>query len=270
METRKARPNIFRSMPWLKFGLPIVVVGLVAFFALGAFRVKTGETEVIIPDAPMARQVRVPERIFRRSLVGKKLVAITFDDGPSSATTPRLLDILKEKGAVVTFFELGSKARQNPGITQRAKEEGHEIGSHTMYHQNLIRVSRGAAEDDINEARAVFREVLGADVKLTRMPYGNSNDFTAGVAGTPLIYWSVDTRDWAVLNAEEVANNAVWAAEDGAVILMHDIYDSTVDAVGEIIDRLRGEGYEFATVSELAKLRGVEMRNGEIYYKFLP
>ena len=257
------------GVPWLRIAMAILIGGFLTLEVSGVMIGRVGETEMV-PATPMQRQARVPERIFRGNLKGKKLVALTFDDGPGAETTPRLLDILKEKQAVATFFELGSKARNNPDITRRAKEEGHEVGSHTMYHQNLIRVGRGAAEADINEARGVFREILGAEVKLTRMPYGNANEFTARVAGTPLIYWSVDTRDWAVLDAGMVEENAVGAAGDGAIILMHDIYNSTVDAVPRIIDRLRGEGYEFVTVSELAEERGVELANGVTYFKFEP
>ena len=262
------RRKIFKRVPWLKFAVPIILIFFVILGVSGTFKRFSGETEVIVPTAPMSIQPEVPERIFRGNLIGKKLVALTFDDGPSSATTMRLLDILKEKKAIATFFELGGMARNHPEITRRAAQEGHEVGSHTMWHQNLIAVSRSAAEGDINEAKAVFREILGEEPKLTRMPYGNSNAFTASVAGTPLVYWSIDTRDWESKNADSVTEIAVSRAYDGAIILMHDIYDSTVDAVPRIIDQLRNEGFEFVTVSELAELKGEELKNGETYVDF--
>lgn len=264
------RYGINKVWPWFKVAVPIVL----AFFAVlnfeGIFDNWAGEFEVVVPNAPMSRQVRVPDRMFRMSVVGKKLVALTFDDGPSATTTSRLLDILYEKAAIATFFELGSKMASNPEISQRVAEQGHEIGSHTMWHQNLIVVSRAAVREDIEKAKEVYREVLGKEVGIMRMPYGNSDGFVAEVVGVPLIYWTVDTRDWAVLNAQMVADNAVGAVFDGAIVLMHDIYDSTVDAVGVIIDELRAQGYEFVTVSELAKIRGVTMNGGETYYSFRP
>lgn len=264
------RVELNKRWPWMKFALPILVAGLVILNLEGVFRREIGESEEIIPETPFSRQAKVPDRIFRRSIDGKKLVALTFDDGPGAETTPRLLDILKEKSVPATFFELGYKMRNNPEISKRAEEEGHEVGSHTMWHQNLVRVSGAGITDDINEAKQVFRETLGREVGIMRLPYGNSNALVAGIAGVPLLYWSVDTRDWDVLNAEIVENNAIGAAFDGAIILMHDIYGSTVDAVPGIIDRLRQEGYEFVTITELATLRGVTLQNGETYFSFKP
>lgn len=264
------RFRVGKNVPWLKFGVLFAVVFIVTVGVEGTFRyLETGEVAVV-PLAPMSVQAEVPDKIFRRKIEGKMLVALTFDDGPSAATTPRLLDILKEKEVVATFFELGGKVRNNPEITQRADREGHEIGSHTMYHQNLIRISRAAVEADVWEAKGVFREVIGRETVLTRAPYGNSNVVVAGIIGTPLIYWTVDTRDWEVLDTGRVVENAIGAASDGAIILMHDIYGTTVDAVPAIIDGLRERGYEFVTVSELAKVRGVELQSGVVYYSFKP
>jgi len=259
--------KINRYRPWLKVGLPLAIMVVAMMAGAGVFRWRSGEVW-IVPKVPSGARAEVPNKVFRRSVEGKKLVALTFDDGPSPETTPKLLDVLMEKDVVATFFELGFKVEKNPEITQRVAREGHEIGSHTMWHQNLIRVTKGAAEDDIETAKEVFREVLGKDVELTRMPYGNSNKFTAEIAGTPLIYWSVDTRDWESLNSEAVVEQTTDAVYDGAIVLMHDIHPSTVEAVPEVVDELREEGYEFVTVSELAELRGVELEDGETYFGF--
>lgn len=264
------RFGVNKRVPWLKFG----VVGVIVFFGFlvfrGTFRYFSGEKGTVIPRTPMLSQVKVPERVFRGDLNGKKLVALTFDDGPYSETTPRLLDILKEKGAVATFFELGMRAKDNTEITKRVFEEGHEVGSHTMYHQDLIELSNEAVEGDIKEANAVFEEILGIKPKITRVPYGNSNQFIREHVKTPLIYWSVDTKDWETKDTNKVVEETMKATSDGAIILYHDIYGSTVDAIPIVIDQLRDQGYEFVTVSELAELRGVRLENGEVYTKFEP
>ena len=264
------RFGLNKNVPWLKIALPLVVVIFLVIGVKGTFRKYSGESEMPVPESPMAKHVKVPEKVFRGNLVGKKLVALTFDDGPSPETTPRLLDVLKEKGAVATFFELGIRMRGYPEISQRAKAEGHEVESHTMSHQNFAELSRGETEADLGEAKGVFKEVLGEEVRLVRMPYGNSTEASRGLVGTPLIYWSVDSRDWESKDAEKVRESILGATRDGSIVLMHDIYNSTVEAVAGVVDGLRAEGFEFVTVSELAEERGEKMESGETYFAFYP
>lgn len=264
------RSGINKKMPWLKFGL----IGVFLFFAVlifkGTLHYFSGESKVAVPKTPMSQHVKVPERVFRGDLTGKKLVALTFDDGPSRETTPRLLDILKEKAAVATFFELGMRADGEPDITKRIFEEGHEVGSHTMGHRNLVELPDGDIEWEIKEAESTFERLLGHKVPLTRVPYGNTNEKVREVTGTPLVYWSVDTKDWESKDSGKVVEETMRSVSDGAIVLYHDIYPSTVDAIPAVIDELRGQGYEFVTVSELSELRGVEMKKGETYSKFEP
>ncbi len=251
--------------PWLKIAATGLIV-LVALLDLLGLTISRATEPMIRPKiAPMSHHVRA-----RRDYSGKKLVALTFDDGPSSATTPRLLDILSEKDVMVTFFVLGNMARGNPDIILRAKKEGHTIASHTMYHQNLIRISASAAESDISEAKNVISSILGTAPTLTRPPYGNINDVVRNSTGTPLILWSVDTLDWKSKNVDAILATAREQVHDGAIILMHDIYDTTIDAVSLLVDEFRNDGYEFVTVQELAKARGVNLSAGTAYYNFRP
>lgn len=203
---------------------------------------------------------------------GRPLVALTFDDGPSGATTPRLLDILKEKNVKATFFVLGGMLNARPDISQRAEAEGHEVESHTMTHRNLDKATLGEIQWEVASMNQLFQEKLGHTPKLTRPPYGNGirrAEVTQNI-GTPMIYWSVDTEDWRSRNATAVQTRVRQDTYDGAIILMHDIYQSTVDAVPGVIDELRARGYEFVTVEELARLRGVTMVNGVTYFSFRP
>ena len=264
------KPGLFRRLdiyfPWLKL-VAVCFIGLVILLDLLDLTIsKTRDPYDKIKIAPMAKHVRVSER----TLEGKKIVALTFDDGPSAETTPRLLDILYQKDAVATFFMLGSRARYNSDIVLRAVKEGHEVASHTMYHQNLARISAGAVADDVNEAQAVFEEILGQSASLSRPPYGSINDNVRTHIGTPMILWSVDTLDWKYKNTESIMGYVSDQVYDGAIILMHDIHPTSVDAVPTLIDNLRAEGYEFATISELTNLRGVSLESGTSYFGFRP
>lgn len=252
--------------PWFKLAA-VIVFGIAAILDLCDLTVsKISDSYGKIIVAPMSKHVRVTTRI----LEGKKLVVLTFDDGPSSATTPNLLDILYEKDVPATFFMLGNMARNNPEIVTRAAREGHEVASHTMYHQNLIRLSASAVKSDIDEARSTLQGILGSVPSFTRPPYGNINDNVRQYVGTPMILWSVDTLDWKDKNIDSIVNIAMSQVHDGAIILMHDIYPTTVEAVPILIDTLRSAGYEFATIPELTKIRGIELSPGVAYYNFRP
>ena len=271
MKAPTQRPgSFFRRLdlrfPWLKL-VCVLCIGVMAIIDLRDLTIsKIGEQYAYITVAPMSHHIR----IVKRDPYGKMLVALTFDDGPSVETTPTLLDILYKEDVPATFFMLGNLARNHPEIVKRAASEGHEIASHTMYHQNLIRISASAAESDINEAKSVFNDILGKTPSLTRPPYGNINDTVRSATGTPLILWSVDTLDWKNKDPAAILATATEQVHDGAIILMHDIHPTSVEAVPTLIATLRDAGYEFVTIPELAKFRGVNLENGTAYYNFRP
>lgn len=209
--------------------------------------------------------VAVPEGV-----AGKKMIALTFDDGPSSATTPRLLDILQQKGVKATFFMLGQRMQQVPEVVKRAAAEGHEIASHTPYHNQQTKLGAAGIQAEVATMNQIFTGILGYNPPFTRPPYGSVNDTVRQYMGQPLILWSIDPEDWKDRDAATVRARVVGAAYDGAIALMHDIYATTVDAVAGIIDDLRAQGYEFLTISELAAARGVTLQNGVTYYNFRP
>lgn len=199
---------------------------------------------------------------------GKRLVALTFDDGPSRATTPRLLSILREKNVKATFFVVGSMLRNAPELVRQELADGHEVGSHTIGHVNLSTMGGEAIQAEMVQMNQLFTELTGEKLTILRPPYGAISKVTQENTGMPLVIWSVDTLDWKNRNAMAVRRAAVTATFDGAVILMHDIQATTIDAVAGIIDDLRARGYEFMTVSELAKARGIKMQAGNIYGSF--
>lgn len=200
----------------------------------------------------------------------RKLVALTFDDGPSRTETVRLLQILADKGVKVTFFVLGNNAQRSPEILQQAKAAGHEIGSHTMTHANLGKSTVEAIRWEVAAMDGVFVNILGEKPQLLRPPYGVINDAVRTNTGLPLVLWTVDPEDWRVRDVATVRRRAVSAVFDGAIILFHDIYATTVDAIPGVIDDLRAQGYDFMTVSELAAARGVKMQSGASYGSFRP
>lgn len=225
---------------------------------------------VALPVDAMPEIAPRPEPVedYPEVVGGHKVVALTFDDGPSTATTPRLLDILKGRGVKATFFVLGSMARQAPEILRREVEEGHEVASHTPYHNQQTLLSAAQVRVEALEMDRIFTDILGTVPRFTRPPYGSYNQTVQNAIGQPLIIWSVDPRDWQYRDASTVCTNVVSGTFDGSVILVHDIHASTVDAVPCIIDTLRAQGYEFLTVSELAAYRDVPLVNGGVYGKF--
>ncbi len=211
-----------------------------------------------------------PANLPVRKPKDKKLIALTFDDGPSPATTPRLLDILQEKKVKATFFVIGRMAQAAPEILKREEQAGHVVGSHTMGHVDLTTLDLTGVQQEVVAMDGVFQANLGHVSRLTRPPYGAINDTVKTGIQQPLVIWTIDPEDWKVKDAAAVRKHVTERAFDGAIVLMHDIYGSTVDAVGGMIDDLRKEGYEFLTVSEMAQARGVKLDPGAVYGSFRP
>lgn len=197
---------------------------------------------------------------------GEKLVALTFDDGPHKTYTKQLLDGLLELDAKVTFFMVGQNAQSYPDLVQRAYDEGHEVANHTWSHPDLTGQGYSGTQSQLSKTNAVLDTVCGVGTThILRPPYGSYNSTVCSAAGVPLIYWSVDTRDWATRNYSSTYNHIVNNAYDGAIILCHDIHSATIPAALDAIKTLQAKGYEFVTVSELFRRKGVEMKAGTVY-----
>lgn len=178
-------------------------------------------------------------------------LAITFDDGPSSICTGRLLDGLKERQIKATFFLIGKYAEQNPELVKRIYEEGHLIGNHTYHHVDISRMSDEDAEEEIKKTDEVIYAVTSQHVKYIRPPFGAWRKGLELEMEVLPVMWSVDPLDWTTENVDEIVNKVVTEAEEDDIILLHDCYDSSVDAALRIVDILTKEGYEFVTVDEL-------------------
>ena len=179
-----------------------------------------------------------------------KVVALTFDDGPSRYTS-MLLDGLKERDVKVSFFVLGSKAEKNYEILKRMSDEGHLIGNHTYSHKNLYRLSAEEIFNEIDKTNLIIESITGTSTKYLRPSYGLYNQKIEELTNMKIILWNLDTLDWKIKNSKQITRRVVSTVKDGSIILMHDVYKTSVKAALDIIDKLQEEGYTFLRVDEL-------------------
>ncbi len=197
-------------------------------------------------------------------------VALTFDDGPKPETTPRLLDGLSRRGVRATFFVLGLQVEGNEDLLRRMANEGHQIGMHTAHHKVLADLGPADFYAEVDQLRFTLTALLGPENYMLRPPYGMIGHGGKDRAAAPIVLWSVDPEDWSDHDAARIAAHIADRAQDGDIILLHDIYDASVDAALQAVDALMARGYTFVTVEELFALRGMEPENGTVYRKLPP
>lgn len=208
--------------------------------------------------APPAETVTVSSPSYHKYSsvhVDGPYIAIAFDDGPSPKLTPRLLDLLKEKGIKVTFFVIGENAAHAPEILAREAAEGHEIGNHTWDHPQLTKLSDARVQEEVNKTSDLILKITGKKPTLLRPPYGAMNARLGRMIeeqdGLKIVFWSVDPLDWKRPGASVVSQRLIAGAKPGAIMLAHDIQPGTIEAMPATIDALLAKGYKFVTVSEL-------------------
>lgn len=196
----------------------------------------------------------------------KKMVALTYDDGPS-IYTPRVLKTLKENNAVATFFVVGNRVPTYSDTVKKAHDMGCEIGNHTYEHKNLTRVSEAEVKRQITKTNRNVKKVTGQAPVIVRPTGGATNANVKQWVGMPSIIWSIDTLDWKTRNAGSTKKAVLDHVKDGDIVLMHDLYSATASASETIIPELVKRGYQLVTVSELAECRG-GMKETGAYYSF--
>ena len=196
-------------------------------------------------------------------------VALTFDDGPKADTTPVLLDGLSRRGIHATFFVIGENVEGNEELLLRMEREGHQIGLHTFHHRSLAQVNGADFYAEVDELRRTLSGLLGREDFMLRPPYGMITPSTRARAGVPIILWSVDPEDWRDRNSDRQTAVILEQVTDGGIILLHDIYPSSVETALRVVDGLMAKGYKFVTVEELFVLRGIAPENG-VEYRRLP
>ena len=198
-------------------------------------------------------------------LPADKLIAITFDDGPRRDTTERLLDGLQERGASATFFLIGRQIEGNEDLIRRMQAEGHQVGSHTWNHVRLTDLSQDTLRREVEQTEEALETLLGGESYWLRPPYGTVDDADQELIDVPMIKWSIDPRDWESRNTAQIVAAVLEAAKPNQIILLHDIYETSVQAALEIVDSLQEEGYRFLTVEELLEVNGIEPEAGILY-----
>lgn len=191
--------------------------------------------------------------------ISSKYIAITFDDGPSSEYTPEILDILQEHNAKATFFVVGSRAQQNPSIIKSMVKSGHELANHSFHHPDFTGITKEELIHEMDNTSEVLESLTGAPPRLFRPPGGVYNDIivnTANEEGYMVVMWSwhQDTRDWKSPGVHNIVKTVLNNTRNGDIVLFHDFggdRSQTVEALKQILPKLKEEGYQFVTVSEL-------------------
>ena len=182
----------------------------------------------------------------------KPKIALTFDDGPNKKHTPVLLDGLKERGVRATFFLIGEniEMEENHKIVKRMYEEGHLIGNHTYSHIEISKVNNDIAMAELEKTNQLIHNITGEKVEFMRPPFGAWQKTLEQKIDMIPVMWTVDPLDWTTANTEEIVNKVVTEVEENDIILLHDCYESSVQAALRIVDLLQAEGYEFVIVDE--------------------
>lgn len=198
--------------------------------------------------------------------INKKIIALTFDDGPNYNTS-KILEILNKYNVSATFFVLGSKISGNEKILETMNEYGMEIGNHTYSHKLMTKMDNEHIIKEIKDTNELIYSVIGKYPKVVRPSYGSFNKKIKESINMPIIIWDIDTLDWKSHNSSKIVSRIMNKVSDGDIILMHDIYSATVKAVEIVVPKLLSEGYQIVSVSELFYYKNIELENGKVYGK---
>lgn len=215
------------------------------------------------PVSNIVLQQRYPEVLILRGSVSENKVALTFDDGPDPRFTNQVLDVLAQYNVPATFFVMGARVEAYPSIISRIVEEGHVIGNHTYWHPNLVEEELSVLDREVQMSEEAIEQFTGYRPSLFRAPYGfldNERVERLQDLGLTVIGWSVDSLDWQEDPPEQIAYNVVTNTQQGSIILMHDGAEwdedrtNTIEALHQIIPRLKEQGLEFVTVPDLLNI----------------
>lgn len=296
MFRRHQEINFFRKYPWVRV---VILVGVVVIFTVFAIAINlkdekaelsreatqnSEQTDTKEPEEKVEEKVEdkteetqggaeseTKEDVVREveQIGAGQVIALTFDDGPSEFTSG-LLDILKREQVPATFFVLGRNASAYPDVIRREIAEGHEVESHTMNHQNLAKLGEAGVRAEVFGAEQAICAIQSRAncIKYLRPPYGEVSDTVRSVVSVPMIGWSIDTEDWKSRNPQMIQDRTLGVIRGNAVILMHDIYSTSVEGAERIIKELKAAGFTFVTIDGLVQKSGRVLEVGGYYGRF--
>jgi len=206
-------------------------------------------------DAPAGEK----EEDDQQTSVDNKKVALTFDDGPHPENTLKALQLLAKYDMKATFFMLGSRIDFYPDLVQEVFDQGHEIGNHTWNHKQLTKVSDKDIKEEIDSVNQRLEGIIGESATVFRPPYGATNNHVESFLTVPSVLWTIDTLDWKTKNPEAILAEIKENLKPGAIILMHDIHATTIDALELVLPYLEEQGYTSVEVSKV-----LEMKQGSL------
>lgn len=196
-------------------------------------------------------------KLLQEKYAEKKILALTFDDGPSKYTHD-LIDELNKRNIKVTFFVLGENIEKFPETLKFAIDSGNEIGIHSYKHKLFTKLNEEEIHEQINLTKNLIYDISPIEISYIRVPYGSINDRIKEVLNKENltnVLWDVDSLDWKFKNKSKTYNYALKKIKGNDIILMHDTFKSSINAAISLIDKLTTEGYIFVTVSQLFELR---------------
>lgn len=256
----------------------ILMLSIIAFQGIYLFRTSK-ETSSLQESSAASGEIQKNQKIVReitqfklgdfpflpkRVDPEKKLIAFSFDDGPSRKNTEKILKTLDKNNARATFFMLGQNAKYYPDLVKKVEESGNEVAGHSWNHPLLTKLGKKGVKKQMSQMNEAIASVTGSDVGLLRPPYGSINRTVKNTVKDPLILWSIDTLDWKTLNADKTADAILKQAKDGDIILMHDIHAPTAEAVKKVLPKLEKKGFQVCTVSELLEARNITLHPGDV------
>ncbi|MFE7061472.1 polysaccharide deacetylase family protein [Sutcliffiella sp. NPDC057660] len=190
----------------------------------------------------------------------KKMVALTFDDGPDNFVTPAILDVLKEYNVKGSFFYLGSEVEKHPDIVTRTYSEGHLVLSHSYHHLDLTTLTEEKLRNELEMAGNAVEEVIGREPAILRTPYGETNGMVADIAkeeGYSIVLWSIDTLDWSQKESENIVKNVFENVRNGDIILMHSDSEKkeTAMALSIMIEELQERNFDIVDLENLLSIK---------------
>lgn len=196
----------------------------------------------------------------------KKMISITFDDGPHKTNTQEILNILSKYNAKATFFMLGQNVEYYPNVVKEVATQGHEIGIHTWSHPELTKLSSEQIAKEINNTAQAIKNITGVEPWLVRPPYGSLNATVKSAVKNPFVLWNIDSLDWKSRDKEQIVPLVLNDVQDGDIILLHDIHSTTVPAVEEIVKYLYENDYQIITVSQMLEAKGYDTTTTRVFY----